>query len=115
MARPALGDDSFSAIAHPTRRAVLNQLREGESNVVAMCRALQGRVPGASQPAISEHLAVLERARLVTARREGRERLYELNAEGMGDVVAWLAEYGAFWDQRLARFGSYLERKRAKS
>lgn len=111
MARPALREDGFSAIAHPTRRALLDHLRRGDSNVVALCRALEGLVPGTSQPAISEHLAVLERARLVGARREGRERVYALNADGMGDVVGWLAEYGAFWDDRLARFGDYLARR----
>ena len=114
MARPSLSNDSFAAIAHPTRRAVLDLLRGGERSVGEMRSALRGRIAGASQPALSEHLATLLRAGVVEARKEGRERHYALRPEGMAEVVDWLAAYGEFWDDRLARFGKFLAKGKRK-
>ena len=108
MARPALEASPFGAIAHPTRRAVLDLLRSGERSASALRTAL---APSASQPAFSEHLSVLSRAGLVQARPQGRERIYSLNARPLADAFDWLKPYEEFWDDRLARLGDYLDRK----
>ena len=108
MARPTLEASPFGAIAHPTRRAVLDLLRSGERSAGALRTAL---APEASQPAFSEHLTVLSRAGLVNARPQGRERLYSLNARPLAEAFDWLKPYEAFWEERLARLGDYLDRK----
>ena len=110
MARPASGATAFTAIAHPTRRAVLDLLRAGEQTAGGMRQALQARTAPVSQPAFSEHLSVLTRAGLVDARRRGRERVYRLRAEPLRDVMGWVRAYEAFWDRRLGRLGDYLDR-----
>lgn len=108
MARPPSDASAFSAIAHPTRRAVLDFLRDGERSASALRAAL---APRASQPAFSEHLSVLSRAGLVNARPRGRERIYSLNARPLAEAFDWLKPYEAFWDERLAKLGDYLDRK----
>ena len=108
MTRPAADASAFSAIAHPTRRAVLDLLRGGERSAGALRLEL---APSASQPAFSEHLSVLSRAGLVRARPRGRERLYSLNAKPLAEAFDWLKSYEEFWDERLARLGDYLDRK----
>lgn len=108
MARPSLESSPFSAIAHPTRRAVLDLLRSGEHSAGALRMEL---APRASQPAFSEHLSVLARAGLVRARPKGRERLYSLNANPLAEAFDWLKSYEEFWDEKLAKLGDYLDRK----
>jgi DNA-binding transcriptional ArsR family regulator len=108
MARPTLEASPFGAIAHPTRRAVLDLLRSGERSASALRTML---APSASQPAFSEHLSVLSRAGLVSARPKGRERLYSLNARPLAEAFGWLRPYEAFWDERLAKLGDHLDRK----
>ena len=111
MSRPAADASPFSAIAHPTRRAVLDLLRNGAQSATELRVALTPRIAGVSQPAFSEHLAVLARAGLVHARPRGRERIYSLNARPLAEAFDWLKPYEAFWDERLARLGDYLDRK----
>ncbi len=111
MVRPASSDSAFSAIAHPTRRGVLNALRAGERSATELRRAVAPRTGGASQAAFSEHLSVLSRAGLVHARPRGRERIYALSAGPLAEVFDWLKPYEAFWDERLARLGNYLDDK----
>lgn len=108
MARPTLDASPFGAIAHPTRRAVLDLLLTGERSAGALRTAL---APSASQPAFSEHLSVLSRAGLVRARPKGRERIYSLNARPLAEAFDWLKSYEEFWDERLANLGDYLDRK----
>jgi len=108
MTRPSADASAFSAIAHPTRRAVLDLLRAGERSANALRSAL---APGASQPAFSEHLSVLSRAGLVEARPKGRERIYSLNARPLAEAFDWLEPYEAFWGERLTKLGDYLDRK----
>jgi DNA-binding transcriptional ArsR family regulator len=110
MPRPAADASAFSAIAHPTRRAVLDLLRRGERSATELRLGLPG-LSGASQAAFSEHLSILARAGLVSARPKGRERLYSLNARPLAEAYDWLKPYEAFWDERLARLGDYLDRK----
>lgn len=86
MARPKVIHDAFTAIADPTRRRILDVLREGDCTV----GALHARLP-ISQPTISEHLKVLRNVGLVAARRSGRQRIYSLRPAGLADVQRWLA------------------------
>jgi DNA-binding transcriptional ArsR family regulator len=111
VSRPAADASPFSAIAHPTRRAVLDLLLAGERSASELRLALAPRIKGASQPAFSEHLSVLSRAGLVNVRPKGRERIYFLNARPLAEAFDWLKPYEGFWDERLARLGDYLDRK----
>ena len=111
MVRPSSSESSFSAIAHPTRRAVLSTLMEGQRSATELRRAVEPRAAGVSQAAFSEHLSVLSRAGLVRARPNGRERIYALNAGPLAEVFDWLKPYEAFWDERLAKLGDYLDSK----
>jgi len=111
VTRPAADASPFSAIAHPTRRAVLDLLLNGERSANELRLAVAPRITGASQAAFSEHLSVLSRAGLVDARPHGRERIYSLNARPLAEAFDWLKPYEAFWDERLAKLGDYLDRK----
>ena len=111
MSRPAAAASAFSAIAHPTRRAVLDLLRRGDRSATELRIDLAPGLSGASQAAFSEHLSVLSRAGLVSARSKGRERIYFLNARPLAEAFDWLKPYEAFWDERLAKLGDYLDRK----
>lgn len=96
----------FRALADPTRRAIFEELtRQGEQTVHALTR-----YAGVSQPAVSKHLTVLKRAKLVRHRREGRETHYRAEPNALAPMVNWLTHYGAFWSDRLTRLESVLER-----
>jgi len=95
----------FRALADPTRRAIFEELsRAGEQTVHALTR-----YAGVSQPAVSKHLTVLKRAKLVRHRREGRETHYEAQPEALGPMVDWLRDYGAFWRKRFDQLENLLE------
>ncbi len=98
----------FRALADPTRRAILDTLRTGRRPV----GEIAGRFP-VSRPAVSRHLRVLRRARLVVEERQGRSRLYALNAEPLRDVDRWLEEYRQFWTARLARLKTFVETRKS--
>ena len=96
----------FRALADPTRRAIFEELsRQGEQTVHALTR-----YAGVSQPAVSKHLTVLKRAKLVRHRRAGRETHYRAQPEALGPVLDWLKVYGAFWRERFDRLEAVLER-----
>lgn len=96
----------FRALADPTRRALFEWLSQsGEQTVHALTRHA-----GVSQPAVSKHLTVLKRARLVRHRRNGRETLYRAHPDALAPLVDWLRYYGAFWRERFDRLESLLER-----
>ncbi|HEY7683807.1 MAG TPA: metalloregulator ArsR/SmtB family transcription factor [Gemmatimonadales bacterium] len=97
-------DAVFRALADPTRRAILGALARGSQPVGALAQ----RFP-VSRPAISRHLRVLRRARLVRDRREGRHRVCELTPGPLREVDAWLSHYRRFWQARLARLKRHLE------
>jgi DNA-binding transcriptional ArsR family regulator len=104
--KPVDASHVFRAIADPTRRAIFEQLtRQGEQTVHALTR-----YAGVSQPAVSKHLTVLKRARLVGHRRDGRETHYRARPDALGPMVDWLNVYGAFWRDRFDRLESLLER-----
>jgi len=96
----------FRALADPTRRSIFEELtRQGEQTV----HALTGYA-GVSQPAVSRHLTVLRRAKLVRHRREGRETHYRAQPDALAPMVDWLDLYGAFWRDRFDRLESLLNR-----
>jgi DNA-binding transcriptional ArsR family regulator len=96
----------FRALADPTRRAILEELtRQGEQTVHALTS-----YAGVSQPAVSKHLMVLKRAKLVRHRREGRETHYRAQPDALAPMVDWLRHYGAFWRDRFDRLESLLQR-----
>src|SRR5689334_25117108 len=88
---------TFSALADPTRRAVLDLLRKGSQPAGQIAQAFP-----ISRPAISKHLRLLRRAHLVQEKREGRHRVYQLNPEPLRAVDSWLEQYRVFWQTNLA-------------
>jgi DNA-binding transcriptional ArsR family regulator len=99
--------DVFKAIADPTRRAILDRLRAGPVPVNALAADFRQ-----SRPAISKHLRVLLDASLVSERRAGRERLYQLQARRLQPVASWLEGYRGFWLDSLNNLKKYLEDER---
>jgi DNA-binding transcriptional ArsR family regulator len=96
----------FRALADPTRRAIFEELtRHGEQTVHALTRHA-----GVSQPAVSKHLTVLKRAKLVRHRREGRETHYRARPDALAPMVDWLNLYGAFWRERFDQLENLLKR-----
>jgi len=100
---------TFSALADPTRRAVLDLLRRGSLPAGVIARAFP-----VSRPAISKHLRLLRRAHLVRERREGRRRLYQLNPEPLRAVDSWLEHYRSFWQMSLTDLKTFVEAEHAK-
>ena len=97
--------DLFRALADPTRRAIYERLaREGELTVSALTRRA-----GVSQPAVSQHLAVLRTAGLVSERREGRSIHYRAEPGALAPLATWLETYSVFWRERFTRLERLLE------
>ena len=88
--------DIFKVLADPTRRAVLERLASAEMTATELREGF-----AISQPAMSQHLAVLRGAGLISERRDGRYVNYRVEAEGMAPLHAWLAKYRAFWPGRI--------------
>lgn len=99
----------FSALADPTRRAVLDLLCRGGQPAGKIAQAFP-----VSRPAISKHLRLLRRARLVREHRAGRHRFYELNAEPLKAMDSWLEKYRDFWHANLASLKVFVEHDSAK-
>jgi DNA-binding transcriptional ArsR family regulator len=97
---------AFAAVAEPTRRRILDLLRERSRPVNELVELL-----GISQPGVSKHLRVLREADLVHVRRDAQRRWYELRAEPLGEVDAWLEPYRALWADRLDALEDHLDRK----
>jgi DNA-binding transcriptional ArsR family regulator len=96
--------DVFRALADPTRRAILSLLREGSQPVGSIAREFP-----VSRPAISKHLRLLRLAGLVVETKEGRNRLYELNAAPLKEVDDWLSFYRYLWQHKLRNLKHFLE------
>jgi DNA-binding transcriptional ArsR family regulator len=96
-------DTVFLALAHPTRRAILDRLAEGEASGTELARPF-----AVSVPAISKHLRVLEHADLILHRKNGRTHWFRLAAGPMRDAAAWLEHYRHFWEAQLASLDTYL-------
>lgn len=100
---------TFSALADPTRRAILARLAAGECSVTELAAPFD-----MSLPAVSKHLGVLERAGLIARGREAQWRPCRLEAGPIKDVAAWAEQYRALWEQRLDRLDSYLQQLTAR-
>ena len=95
---------AFSALADPTRRAVLDLLRAGTQPAGEIARAFP-----VSRPAISKHLRLLRLANLVREHRSGRHRFYHLNPKPLKAVDQWLQQYRVFWSTKLADLKTFVE------
>jgi DNA-binding transcriptional ArsR family regulator len=107
VSKGAVEDDTsgvFRALADPTRLKVFETVLREEMTV----NELTSRFC-VTQPAISQHLAVLKRCRLVKARRDGRQIYYRPDATGMKPMMSWIHEYQAFWQERMPRLKNLLK------
>ena len=93
----------FSALADPTRRAILERLRRGEATVTELAEPF-----AMSLPAVSKHLKVLERAGLISRGREAQWRPCRLEASTLKDATTWLDAYRRLWEESLDRLDEYL-------
>lgn len=101
---PGRLDATFSALADPTRRAILARLAKGEASVMELAQPF-----AMSQPAISKHLKVLERAGLVSRGRDAQRRPCRLESSPLRDASAWIERYREFWDASFDALDDVLE------
>src|ERR1017187_1552769 len=97
-------DLTFAALADPTRRAILARLAIGEANVMELAEPFK-----MSQPAVSKHLKVLERAGLISRTQKAQSRPCRLNAARLKEVNEWTENYRRFWEKSFDQLGEYLE------
>jgi DNA-binding transcriptional ArsR family regulator len=109
MSRDSL-NTTFAALADPTRRAILARLALGEASVTELAKPFD-----MSLPAISKHLKVLERSRLIKRGREAQWRPCRLEAGPLKDAAHWLERYRRFWEQRLDALDDYLRELQGKA
>lgn len=95
---------AIAAVAEPTRREILDFLREGTRSVGEIVERT-----GVSQPGVSKHLRVLREHGLVRVRRDAQRRLYDLDAAPLAELDAWLEPYRALWSDRLDALGRHLD------
>jgi DNA-binding transcriptional ArsR family regulator len=99
---------TFSALADPTRRAILARLASGETSVTKLAEPFQ-----MSMPAVSKHLKVLERAGLIARGREAQWRPCRLEAAPLKDISDWVENYRRFWEESFDRLDAYLAELKA--
>jgi len=102
-------DTTFAALADPTRRAILARLAMGQASVQELAEPFD-----MSLPAISKHLKVLERARLISRGREAQRRPCRLEAVALKEASEWMGDFRRFWDESFDRLGEYLKNLQAK-
>ncbi len=102
--------DTFSAVADPTRRAMLDLLMQRERSAGDLVTAF----PSISQPAVSKHLRVLRDAGLVSVRVSAQQRIYALQPKALAELDAWISKYKIFWSGNLDSLESYLAKKGGK-
>jgi DNA-binding transcriptional ArsR family regulator len=102
-------DATFAALADPTRRAILARLARGEASVLELAEPF-----AMTQPAISKHLKVLERARLITRGRDGQRRPCRLDGRGMAMAADWLEAYRKFWEDSYDALDNLLDEMKTK-
>ena len=100
---------TFTALADPTRRAILTRLASGQASVTELAKPF-----AMSQPAISKHLKVLERAGLVSRGREAQRRPRRLEAKPLAEATKWLERYRRYWEGNYQRLDALLEELKAK-
>lgn len=102
-------DNVFAALADPTRRAILARLASGAATVNELAEPFD-----MSQPAISKHLKVLERAGLISRDRDGQRRPSRLEAKRLAEASAWLEQYREFWEASFSRLDAVLNELKTK-
>src|SRR5260370_13010158 len=103
-------DDVMTAIADPTRRAIMARLAAGPARISDVAAPISMSLPG-----VCKHIRVLERAGLVRRTHHGRENTLELSAEPLRDVARWISRYERFWNARLDRLEELFAAKQEKS
>jgi DNA-binding transcriptional ArsR family regulator len=103
---------TFAALADPTRRRMLAQLSKGQASVSELAKPFLKRM---SLPAVTKHLQVLEKARLITKTREAQWRPCKLNRDAFEDVADWMEQYRRFWEESFDRLDAYLKTVTAKN
>ena len=104
-----LNAELFRALADPTRRAVFERLAGRDKAAPEMSVSELRAGFAVSQPAISQHLAVLRGAGLVAERRQGRHAYYRAAPEGLAPLIDWIARYRAFWPERIGKLRDLLQ------
>jgi len=94
---------TFAALADPTRRAILTRLAAGKANVTELAKPF-----AITQPAISKHLKVLEKAGLISRGRDAQSRPCQLQARRLKEATEWIAYYRRFWDESFDRLDDFL-------
>jgi DNA-binding transcriptional ArsR family regulator len=102
-------DATFAALADPTRRAILARLASGEASVTQLVEPF-----AMSQPAISKHLKVLERAGLISRGQDAQRRPCRLEAKPLADASVWLERYRQFWEARFQHLDALLGQMKKK-
>ena len=102
-------DSTFAALADPTRRAILARLASGEASVTELAAPF-----GMSQPAVSKHLKVLERAGLISRGRDAQRRPSRLEATPLAEATAWLEGYRRFWEDSFRNLDGLLDELKAE-
>ena len=110
MPAAAPSDDVFRAISDPTRRAVLELLRDSARSASELAEPFE-----MSQPAMSQHLRVLRDAGLVRVAVVGRQRYYALDPRPLRQIERWIKRYRVFWERKLDHLGEYLDKTELKS
>ncbi|HEX9608208.1 MAG TPA: metalloregulator ArsR/SmtB family transcription factor [Gemmatimonadaceae bacterium] len=100
---------TFAALADPTRRAILSRLATGQLSVAELARPF-----AMSQPAISKHLKVLERAGLISRGRDAQRRPRQLEAKPLAEATEWLERYREFWEGNYQRLDALIEELKTK-
>ena len=108
--RAATTSDPFNAIAEPRRREILDYLAPGERPVNDIAAAL-----GLGQPSVSKHLQVLRNVGLVDVRREGRQAMYQINADALRPIHDWTGTFERYWSRQLNRIKQHAETAARKS
>lgn len=102
--------DAFQILADPTRRRLIEALRQGERSVGELVEVVD-----IGQPGVSRQLSILEGADFVRVRPDGRRRLYTLTPGPFRELDQWMEGYRGMWEERLDRFGAELERRSRKN
>ncbi len=107
--RPLQENDVFHAIAHPARRTLLVLLKNGEKPASELAEPF-----GVSFSAVSQHLRILKEAGLVSERRAGRQRIYQLRSKPLKEIWNWIEDFQTLWSTRLDGLEAHLDRKYKK-
>jgi DNA-binding transcriptional ArsR family regulator len=102
-------DATFAALADPTRRAILARLASSEASVTELAKPF-----AMTQPAISKHLKVLERAGLISCGRDAQRRPRRLRAKPLAEATGWLEGYRQFWEDRFQHLDALLDELKTK-